>query len=86
MNKKKKTLGDTILMTKGGFADLLNQASQLRGENIAWHSCNICDDPYLETELIDDEEVGRICGGCADAKKELDDEQVEIEKAMRRSE
>lgn len=83
MNKKRKTLGDAILMTKGGFADLLNQASQLRGENIAWRSCNVCGDPHLKADLTDDPEVGCICDGCASAKKELSDEQEEIETTMR---
>lgn len=85
MSKKRKTLGDIIFMDKEGLGDLLNQATTLRGEKIAWHKCNICGDPYLETELIDDEDVGYICEGCAASKKELDDEQEEAE-MMRREE
>ena len=83
MNKKRKTLGDVIFMDKGGLADLLGQAAKLRAGKV---SCSICGDLYLKGALIDDPEVGCICDGCASAKKELDDEQVEIEKAMRRSE
>lgn len=49
------------------------------------YECNICGDEYPESELRLDPEVGCICDGCADAKKELDDEQMEIERAMRRS-
>lgn len=81
--KKKKTLGDTIFMDKQGLADLLDQAAKLRGEKIPWHRCNICSDLYMETELINDEDIGYICEGCAKSKKELDDEQEEIETQMR---
>ncbi len=83
MNKKRKTLGDVIFMDKQGFADLLSQKAQLTGEKLPWHRCNICNDPFLETELTDDEDVGYICEGCAISKKELDDEQEEIETTMR---
>ncbi|HEC63821.1 MAG TPA: hypothetical protein ENI23_00840 [bacterium] len=83
MVKKRKTLGDIIFMDKEGLGDLLNQAAKLRDGKLPWHSCNICGDPYLETELTDDEEVGYICEGCAKAKKELDEEQEETETMMR---
>ncbi len=78
--KVKKTLGDLILMDKEGLGDLLNQAATLGDGKIPWHRCNICNDPYLETELIDDKDIGYICEACAKSKKELDDEQEEIEK------
>ena len=83
MNKKRKTLGDVIFMDKEGLADLLDQKTKLLAGKIAWHRCNICNDPYLETELTDDEEVGYICEGCAVAKKELDDEQEETATLIR---
>ena len=83
MNKKRKTLGDVIFMTKEGLGDLLDQAAKLRAGKIAWDRCNICNDPYLKVDLTDDPEVGCICEGCASAKKELDDEQEEIETMMR---
>ena len=83
MNKKKKTLGDVIFMSKEGLADLLDQAAKLRAGKISWHRCNICGDPYLETELTDDEDVGYICEGCAKSKKELDDEQEETATLIR---
>lgn len=83
MTETKKTLGDVIFMDKKGLGDLLNQAAKLRGEKIAWHRCNICGDPYLETELIDDEDIGYICEGCAASKKELDDEQEEVATLIR---
>ena len=77
MNKKRKALGDIIFMDKEGLADLLGQAEKLKAGKV---SCNICGDLYLKGALIDDPEVGCICGGCAEAKKELDDEQEEIER------
>jgi len=80
---KKKTLGDIIFMDKKGLGDLLDQAAKLTGEEIPWHNCNICGDPYMEAELIDDEDIGFICEVCAKSKKELDREQEEIE-MMRR--
>jgi len=83
MNKKKKTLGDTIFMDKQGLASLLDQAAKLRDGKIPWHNCNICGDPFMETELIDDEDIGYICEECAKAKKELDAEQEEAEKMRR---
>jgi len=83
MNKKRKTLGDVIFMDKEGLASLLDQAAKLRGEKMPWHNCNICGDPYMETELIDDEDIGYICEECAKSKQELDDEQEEIETMMR---
>ncbi len=86
MNKKRKTLGDVIFMDKEGLADLLDQKTKLLAGKIDWGRCNVCNDPYLKADLIDDPEVGCICNGCAGAKKELDNEQMEIEKAMRRSE
>jgi len=78
MNKKRKTLGDIIFMDKQGLADLLDQAAKLRGGKIPWHRCNICGDPYLEADLIDDEDIGYICKRCSKSKKELDDEQEEL--------
>ena len=83
--KKKKTLGDTILMDKQGLVDLLDQKARLADKKLPWHRCNICGDPYLETELINDEDIGYICEGCTASKKELDDEQEEAE-MMRREE
>ena len=83
MSKINKPNG-LILMDKKGLADLLSEAkTQLTGKKIPWHLCNICGDPYMETELIDDEEVGYICEGCAKAKKELDDEQEETATMIR---
>lgn len=82
--KKKKNLGDSILMDKEGLVNLLSEMkTQLTGKKIPWHKCNICGDPYMETELIDDEEVGYICEGCATSKKELDDEQEEVATLIR---
>ena len=83
MAEKRKTLGDVIFMTKEGLGDLFDQAAKLRDGKLPWHRCNICDDPYLETELTDDPEVGYICEGCATAKKELDDEQEEAATLIR---
>jgi len=80
---KKKTLGDIIFMDKKGLGDLLDQAAKLTGEEIPWHNCNICGDPYMETELTDDKDIGYICEVCAKSKKELDDEQEETETMMR---
>ncbi len=81
--KKKKTLGNTIFMDTQGLADLLDQANKLRRKKTPWYNCNICGEIYMETELIDDEDIGYICDACAKSKKELDDEQEEIETTMR---
>ena len=83
--KKKKTLGDFIFMDKEGLVSLLDQANKLRSKATPWHNCNICGDPYMEEELVDDVDIGYLCEGCAKAKKELDDEQEEAE-TMRREE
>ncbi len=48
------------------------------------YSCKVCGHDYPETDLIidkDDREL--ICKNCAVLKKELDDEQEEIETMMR---
>ena len=81
---KKKTLGDIVLMDKKGLVESLSDPkTKLISEKIRWHKCNICSDLYMETELIDDEEIGYICEGCAKAKKELDDEQEETATMIR---
>ena len=70
---KRKTLGDIILLDKKGLAEVLITSRETK-----WHRCNICGDPYIEEELIDDEDIGYICEVCARSKKELDDEQEEM--------
>lgn len=83
MTETKKNLGDIIFMDKEGLASLLDQAAKLRTGKTFWHRCNICGDLYMETELIDDKDIGYICEVCARSKKELNQEQEEIETQMR---
>ena len=80
---KRKILGDLIFMDKKGLASLLDQANKLKSKKTPWHNCNICGDLYMEIELIDDKDIGYICEVCARSKKELDDEQEDIETMMR---
>ncbi len=82
MLKENKPNG-LVLVDKQKLGEMLDN---LGSDDKREYECNVCGDEYPESELKIDPEVGCICTGCADAKKELDDEQMEIEKAMRRSE
>lgn len=78
---KEKNLNGLVLVDKKKLAQMLDEFKA--DTKPKWHHCNICGDPYRETELIDDKEVGYICDGCAKSKQELDDEQEETATMIR---
>ena len=76
-----KKLNGLVLVDKKKLVQMLDELKVK--EKAKWHLCNICGDPYMETELINDEDIGYICEGCAKAKQELDDEQEETATMIR---
>lgn len=83
MSKEKK-LNGIILVDKKKLGEILDEfKAGAKPKELREYDCNVCGDPFPEDELTIDPDIGCICEGCAAAKKELDDEQAEIETTMR---
>lgn len=80
INISEKSLGDVI---EESFRQLTRKPKDSDDKPVLRHCCNICGYPFSDSELIDDPDIGFICGDCNDNMKELEQEQEDLATLIR---